>query len=201
MLVTGELENVPLLDVLQVIAHAKQSGILSVEGKVIHGSVLFEGGAIVCTESTSLDRPDPTALVVAESTEKERERSQARFSPTLIPAAIEEGTAKLAGHLTNVSEGGAFFHGMELPRRGAICRVRFSLPGAYGLVEGAIRVVWVRADGATARRGAGLAFAEMSDDDRGRLLAYRSHYQRLADEYRTGVGASSPAATPENLRR
>jgi hypothetical protein len=296
MLVTGKLENVPLLDVVQVIAHAKQSGILSVEGKEVQGSVLFEGGGIVCAESTSsrllvqraasgtkkearaalrrvgalaaltellalgvgvfrfrridapitelagmamrrfydagpMDtgelllayataivekeesrsaRPGPTPPVDAESTERERARAQVRFSPTLIPAVIEEGeegqegeegAAKLAGHLTNVSEGGAFFHGIELPRNGASCRVRFSLPGAYGLVDAAIRVAWVRADGSTARRGAGLAFSEMTDDNRGRLLAYLQHYQRLADEYRTGVEGFSPAATPGNLLR
>jgi Domain of unknown function (DUF4388)/PilZ domain len=283
MLVSGELENVPLLDVLQVVSHAKQSGILSVEGSAIDGNVLFERGGLVCAESTS-SRPlferaaleqDPrgrtalrrvaalaaltellglrlgtfrfrrvdgavselsgvktqffydagpmdtgelllvvataidkkeapdrhrtpsTPTATATETEREREkkrkretgkeRSHPRFSPTLIPAVVAGGGGKLAGHLTNVSEGGAFFHGYELPERESSCRIQFSLPGAYGMVEAAARVAWVRIEGSVAQRGAGLSFLEMTDDARARLDAYLQHYQRLADEYRSSA--------------
>lgn len=285
MLVVGELENVPLLDVLQVVSHAKQSGVLSVKGGSIQGSVIFEEGDLVCAESTSsrmllqraasesevqtraalrrigalaaltellalrggafrfrrvegrvedlagvkmgvfyeagpmdtgelllvlttaIDKkedphaapPGPKADV--QETEHETQRSHPRFSPTLIPAVISHGARNLNGHLTNVSEGGGFFHGLELPEEGAACRVRFSLPGAYGTVETAARVAWVRTGGVTAQRGVGLSFQEMSDDARGRLRSYLEHYERLADEYRTGEGSSSEAATPGNLRR
>ena len=44
-------------------------------------------------------------------------------------------------------------------------------------------MAWVRADGNTGRRGAGLAFVEMSHEGLGRLAAYLARYQRLADEY------------------
>lgn len=294
MLVVGELENVPLLDVLQVVSHAKQSGILSVKGGSIQGNVVFDRGGLVCAESTSsrmlLQRAatesdartrgvlrrvgalaaltelltlrggafrfrrveDPVAdlagvktgvfydtgpmdtgellLVLATTIDKkeeprkaspgaeekveevvdsehEKERSHTRISPTLIPAIIAEGARKLTGHLTNVSEGGAFFHGLELPSEGAVCRVQFSLPGAYGTVETAARVAWVRTGGVTALRGVGLSFLEMTDDARGKLHSYLEHYKRLANEYRTGEGGSSsssnvpPAVRPESLRR
>jgi hypothetical protein len=62
--------------------------------------------------------------------------------------------------------------------------VRFALPGDLGQVVCRARVAWVRADGKTGRRGAGLAFVEMSPEGRGRLAAYLARYQRLADEYR-----------------
>jgi Domain of unknown function (DUF4388)/PilZ domain len=279
MLVSGELENVPLLDVLQVVSHAKQSGILSVEGSAIDGNLLFDRGGLVCAESTSsrplferaaleqdsrcrtalrrvgalaaltellglrlgtfrfrrvdgavselsgvktqffydagpmdtgelllvvataIDKKETsdrrrtpsTATETKAETEREKrretgkERSHPRFSPTLIPAVIAGGGGKLAGHLTNVSQGGAFFHGYELPECESSCRIQFSLPGAYGMVEAAARVAWVRIEGSVAQRGAGLSFLEMTDDARARLDAYLQHYQRLADEYRSSA--------------
>ena len=53
MLVSGEIENVPLLDVLQVMSYSKQTGVLKVGGAEIQGALVFERGAIVCGESTS----------------------------------------------------------------------------------------------------------------------------------------------------
>jgi hypothetical protein len=57
MIVSGELENVPLLDVLQVLAFSSQSGALYIESTdmttttTTTGTVLFHHGAIVCGES------------------------------------------------------------------------------------------------------------------------------------------------------
>jgi hypothetical protein len=53
MLVSGEIENVPLLDVLQVVSYSKQTGVLRVEGVEVQGALVFERGAVVCGESTS----------------------------------------------------------------------------------------------------------------------------------------------------
>jgi hypothetical protein len=53
MLVSGEIENVPLLDVLQVVSYSKQTGVLSVAGDDIRGALVFDRGAVVCGESTS----------------------------------------------------------------------------------------------------------------------------------------------------
>ena len=55
MIVSGELENVPLLDVLQVLAFSSQSGALCIESTdtttTTTGTVLFDNGGIVCGES------------------------------------------------------------------------------------------------------------------------------------------------------
>ena len=51
MIVSGELENVPLLDVFQVLAFSSQSGALFIESGETAGTVLFEKGGIVCGES------------------------------------------------------------------------------------------------------------------------------------------------------
>lgn len=51
MIVSGELENVPLLDVFQVLAFSSQSGALYIESGDTTGTVVFENGGIVCGES------------------------------------------------------------------------------------------------------------------------------------------------------
>ena len=51
MIVSGELENVPLLDVFQVLAFSSQSGALFIESGDTTGTVLFDQGGIVCGES------------------------------------------------------------------------------------------------------------------------------------------------------
>jgi uncharacterized protein (TIGR02266 family) len=51
MIVSGELDNVPLLDVIQVLAYSSQSGTLHVKSEQVTGTVLFADGGIVCGES------------------------------------------------------------------------------------------------------------------------------------------------------
>lgn len=51
MIVSGELENVPLLDVFQVLAFSAQTGALFIESGDTTGTVLFHEGGIVCGES------------------------------------------------------------------------------------------------------------------------------------------------------
>ncbi|HEY7699892.1 MAG TPA: DUF4388 domain-containing protein [Vicinamibacteria bacterium] len=262
MLVSGEIENVPLLDVLQVVAYSKQTGVLRVQGEGIQGSIVFERGAVVCGESTStralLERAaakdEPRArlalrrvgtlavltellglrsgtfrfqgtkarlaelegvglgpfydggtldtgellLLVATAIDKpvapsekspseppaQTERSHPRYAPTLVPVTLASpGSATLDGHLTNLSEGGALFHGDAFPDTESLVAVRFTLPGDFGQVACRARVAWVRADGKSGRRGAGLAFVEMSPEGRGRLASYLARYQSLADSY------------------
>jgi hypothetical protein len=260
MLVSGEIENVPLLDVLQVVSYSKQTGVLTVEGAEIRGSLVFERGAVVCGESTSTkpllaraaSEKEPRSrlalrrvgtlavltellglrsgsfrfqrtkarlaelagvsldpfydggtldtgellLVLATAVDKpaappaevsgpspERGRSHPRYAPTLVPVSLALGGSVVEGHLTNLSEGGAFFHGETLPPGDSLCAVRFGLPGDLGQVDCLARVAWARADGKGGPRGAGLAFVEMSHEGRGRLAAYLARYQRLADEY------------------
>lgn len=55
MIISGELEKVPLLDVLQVLAHSSQSGVLSVEAESASGSIVFEAGGIICVASSSTE--------------------------------------------------------------------------------------------------------------------------------------------------
>jgi hypothetical protein len=260
MLVSGEIENVPLLDVVQVVAYSKQTGVLRVKGPEASGSLVFVGGALLCGESTATkpllaraaSEADPRAhlalrragtlavltellglrsgsfrfegmktplaelagvslgplyaagpldtgellLVLATAIDKpvgaradtsgpapEQARSHPRFAPTVLPASLTLDGSVLDGHLTNVSEGGGFFHGAALPPAESVCEMRFTLPGDGGRIDCRVRVAWTRADAKTGRAGAGLAFVQMSHEGRGRLSAYLARYQRLADEY------------------
>ncbi len=79
MLVSGEIENVPLLDVLQVVAHSKQTGVLTVQGVETQGALVFERGGIVCGESSST-RP---LLARAASSKELRSRNALRRVATL----------------------------------------------------------------------------------------------------------------------
>lgn len=51
MIVTGEIENVPLLDVFQVLAYSNQSGALYVRSEQTTCTVVFDQGGIVGAES------------------------------------------------------------------------------------------------------------------------------------------------------
>ncbi len=79
MLVSGEIENVPLLDVLQVVAHSKQTGVLTVQGVEMQGALVFERGGIVCGESAAT-RP---LLARAASSKELRSRNALRRVATL----------------------------------------------------------------------------------------------------------------------
>jgi Tfp pilus assembly protein PilZ len=53
MELTGKIEQTPLQEVLQVLAYSQKSGVLSVKGRKIVGTVLFERGSIIFTHTDS----------------------------------------------------------------------------------------------------------------------------------------------------
>jgi Tfp pilus assembly protein PilZ len=261
MVISGELENVPLLDVLQVIAHSSQSGMLTVEGESASGAVVFEGGGIVCVTSsctetlltksaseqdadhgrtfrrvqtlaalaellalregvfrfrksdehvpelakvtlapfytagpmdtgdlllvlaTMVDRA-PVASGPAPVPSTDAERAHPRYAPTVIPAALHSGRSRLTGHLTNLSAGGAFFHGESLPAVDSNWSLFFELPGVSASIETSVRVAWSRPDSSERIKGVGLTFDRISANDEALLAKYLSRFQALADEYR-----------------
>ena len=48
MALKGKLEDMPLLEILQIIAYSKKSGLLRVESSLASGGVLFEAGNVLC---------------------------------------------------------------------------------------------------------------------------------------------------------
>ncbi len=47
----GRLEDLPLLDILQIVAFSKKTGYLSVEGPLGRGAILFKNGLVLCAYS------------------------------------------------------------------------------------------------------------------------------------------------------
>jgi hypothetical protein len=104
MLVSGEIENVPLLDVIQVVAHSSQSGVLTVQGAEAQGALVFERGGIVCAESSS-SRP---LLARAASAKEPRNRSTLRRVGTLAALAellgLRSGSFRFQGASARLAE-------------------------------------------------------------------------------------------------
>ncbi len=84
MIVSGELENVPLLDVLQVLAYSKQTGALVVESPETSGTIIFAEGAIVCGESSS------TRLLLAKASREVEPQSRRAFRRVQAMACLTE---------------------------------------------------------------------------------------------------------------
>lgn len=84
MIVSGELENVPLLDVFQVLAYSTQSGALEVESGETTGTIVFHEGGIVCGES-------PTTRLLLDRAAKELDPQNRRaFRRVQALAALTE---------------------------------------------------------------------------------------------------------------
>ncbi len=84
MIVSGELENVPLLDVFQVLAFSSQSGALCVESGETTGTVLFDQGGIVCGESPA------TRLLLARAAQEVDPQNRRAFRRVQALACLTE---------------------------------------------------------------------------------------------------------------
>ncbi len=260
MQVSGKLEDVPLLNVIQVLAHSRQSGVLTVEADSTKGTVIFLEGNIVCAHSTStlgllgkaakekdprrqttfrriqalvalaellglkegafrLKRTDEVVrdldgiemsafyaarpmntgdllLVLARTVDHsgaqpipapskpppETQRRHPRFGPTVIRAELSDASSTVPGYLTNVSLGGVFFHGEELPEEGSLCELRFTLPDELGLCDATAKVVWIQNENQGATRGVGLEFEQIPAESIAKLSEFLQRFRQLAAE-------------------
>ena len=92
---------------------------------------------------------EPTAE--APSSENE-ERTHPRYGPIVIQATLEYAQTLVAGHLTNLSEGGTFFNADVFPGPDSECDLGFELPWELGHCEAKAKVVWLRAEGPDTRQ-------------------------------------------------
>jgi len=107
-------------------------------------------------------------------------RGQPRYGPVVIQATLEFAGTTVIGYLTNLSEGGTFFHADEFPGPDSECELGFELPWELGDCQAQAKVAWLRSEGPDTRRGVGLSFLELSPDSKGRLAAYLKRFQELA---------------------
>ena len=113
------------------------------------------------------------------------ERAFERFGPVVIKATLSSEDTVAAGYLTNLSEGGTFFHAEASPRPGSVAKLEFDLPWELGYCQAKATVVWVRSEGPNNRRGAGLSFLELAPQSRGKLASYLERFRETAAEVET----------------
>ena len=68
----GRLESTPLLELIQILAYSRQSGILTVKGSEVRGLVIFQEGNVICAYS-----PGALSLLVKAAKETDADH---RFS-------------------------------------------------------------------------------------------------------------------------
>ena len=103
-----------------------------------------------------------------------------RYGPIILRAALEFAGTTVDGHLTNLSEGGTFFHADEFPGPDSECQLSFELPWELGRCQTKAKVAWHRSEAPGTRRGVGLSFLEFSPDSKERIASYLVQFQELA---------------------
>lgn len=107
-------------------------------------------------------------------------RVKTRYGPFTIPAELFLPHRTISGYLTNLSQGGTFFHTDELPDEGTAGRVRFELPWELGQCRAKVKVAWQRSEGAEPKKGVGLSFLEFSPDSKRRVALCLERFAELA---------------------
>jgi len=136
------------------------------------------GDLLLTLARTAQMKTEPSPLPKGPA---EQERRHPRCGPTVIEAELSDGSRTFPGYLTNLSLGGAFFHGDELPAEKSAGRLRFTLPGESEPCEATVGVVWAKTQRGSIK-GVGVAFADMPSHAKVKLSAYLERFQRLAQE-------------------
>lgn len=145
---------------------------------------LDTGDLLLVLEKAMDDEPQDTQVQVnrdspAESQADAEGRGHPRYGPIVIQGTLEFAGTTVIGYLTNLSEGGTFFHADEFPGPDSECELGFELPWELGHCQAQAKVAWLRSEGPDTRRGVGLSF-ELSSESKGRLAAYLERFQELA---------------------
>jgi hypothetical protein len=109
-------------------------------------------------------------------------REHRRHAPTILSAEVERKGQRRKGYLLNVSLGGAFLTTDEPPHPEEELVVHILLPWGMGECALPARAVWVQTDERRQAIGAGLSFAELSDDTRTKLTGYLERFVALEAE-------------------
>jgi hypothetical protein len=109
-------------------------------------------------------------------------REHRRHAPTILRAEVERNGSRQKGYLMNVSLGGAFLTVDEapLPEEGLVVHILF--PWGMGECTLDARAVWVQTNERGRAIGAGLSFADVSDDAKRKLTGYLDRFVELEAE-------------------
>jgi uncharacterized protein (TIGR02266 family) len=115
-----------------------------------------------------------------EGEDGENLRRFPRYGPVIIKGVLSDSLRSYPGYLTNLSEGGTFFHAETLPTVGSGFELEFDLPSGIGACKVSANVVWMRSEGPNTRKGVGLQFQEFASDGRERVATYLERFAELA---------------------
>ncbi len=116
-----------------------------------------------------------------------KRRKHPRIEPLVIRAEFRFGEKTREGHLTSLSEVGAFLATGERIPVGQKLALRLSLPWQMGDIDTEAQVVCaipgsgLHPQNRTA--GVGLAFVGLSSDDRERIISYMSRFYRMDEQF------------------
>ena len=170
----------------------KAEPITELEGldmKLFYASGPLDTGDLLLVLEEAMDEKDgaPQHIQVqvnraspAESNADTEGRGHPRYGPIVIQATLEFAGTTAVGYLTNLSQGGTFFHADEFPGPDSECELGFELPWELGHCQAQAKVAWLRSEGPDTRRGVGLSFLELSPESKERLAAYLERFQELA---------------------
>ena len=164
----------------------KAEPITELEGldmKLFYASGPLDTGDLLLVLQKAMDEPENirvTRASPAPSSAGTDGRVHPRYGPIVIQATLEFAGTTVVGYLTNLSEGGTFFHADEFPGPDSECELGFELPWELGHCQAKAKVAWLRSEGPDTRRGVGLSFLEFSPDSKGRIATYLERFQELA---------------------
>ena len=151
--------------------------------KSFYASGALDTGDLLLVLEKAMDEEmevQPAPKQTAVDRERSNQRKYARYGPVIIRGRLRMRDRTYEGFLTNLSEGGTFFHAETLPSSSSLAELEFDLPWDLGACRVSCCMAWLRSEGPDAKRGAGLSFREFEGDSRGRVLSYIARFQELA---------------------
>lgn len=112
MALNGRLEDLNLLEILQIVAFAKKTGTLKVEGNIARGAVLFRDGVVLCALSSS------TTPILSPMAGRTLDQSRALLLGDEIRIALRELVGLREGRFEFVisAEPPTHFEGMDVSK-------------------------------------------------------------------------------------
>ena len=112
MALNGRLEDLNLLEILQIVAFAKKTGTLKVEGNIARGAVLFRDGVVLCALSSS------TTPILSSMAGRTLDQSRAMLLGDEIRIALRELIGLREGRFEFVisAEPPTHFEGMDVSK-------------------------------------------------------------------------------------
>ncbi len=165
----------------------KNEPVTELEGlsiKSFYASGALDTGDLLLVLEKAMDEEMEVHPVPRKAADAEREhrdqRRYERYGPVIIKGRLRVRDQAYEGFLTNLSEGGTFFHSESLPSSSAPAELEFDLPWELGSCQVSCRIAWLRSQGPDAKRGAGLSFREFNGESHERISSYIRRFQELA---------------------